>query len=117
LTALHAQLKQAIERQFAAQLAEPVQLCRDALLLRLVNGVALELRHPRRGEYAIAWQVGDAWLRIDTAPVHHALPTANHLHDADGQVRADPLTRTDAEPWDNVRAVIDAVLVDPLLRA
>ena len=55
---------------------------------------------------------------IDTAPLHRTLATfPNHLHDASDVLREDRLTHPSAEPWANVRAVIDAVLVDPLLQA
>jgi hypothetical protein len=114
----HAALKEAIDREFAAALVEPAELCLDALLLRLANDVALELRIAGPAEYAMAWRWGDAELRIDTAPLHRELATfPNHLHDADGALCADPLTRPGRDPWDNVRTVIAALLEDPLLES
>ncbi|MEO8653404.1 MAG: hypothetical protein ABI409_04705 [Ramlibacter sp.] len=113
---LHATLKEALDREFAAAMLEPAELCRDALLVRLRNEVTIELRMPNASEYSIGWRWGDAELRIDTAPLHCELATfPNHLHDSDGQVRADPLTDPRQEPWVNVRAVVVALLEDPLL--
>lgn len=114
----HLELKEALEAHYGAVLAEPPTLCQDALLVSLNNGVLLELRYPAASEYAIAWRWEDAQLRIDTAPLHRTLATfPNHLHDASDVLREDRLTHPSAEPWANVRAVIDAVLVDPLLQA
>jgi hypothetical protein len=113
---LHTTLKDALDREFAAAMLEPAELCRDALLVRLRNEVTIELRMPDAREYSIGWRWGDAELRIDTAPLHCELATfPNHLHDSDGQVRADPLTDPSHEPLVNVRAVIAALLEDPLL--
>jgi len=113
---IHSILKDAIEVEFALAL-ESAELCRDALLVRLCNDVTMELRFADAGEYAIGWQWGKVQLRIDTAPVHPNLATfPNHLHDGDGQLRADRITRPGDAPWDNVRALVAALLEDPLLR-
>ncbi|HUY02543.1 MAG TPA: hypothetical protein VMV33_04595 [Rhodocyclaceae bacterium] len=113
---LHPALKDAIDREFSAVMAEPAELCRDALLVRLNNDVAIELRIAGAEEYSIAWRWGEAELRIDTAPLHRQLATfPNHLHDGEGRLRPDPLTRPGSDPWDNVRAVIAALLEAPLL--
>lgn len=113
---LHLALKEALDQQFSDALVAPAELRQDALLLSLRNGVALELRFANTDEYAITWHWGDAELRIDTAPLHRDLASfPNHLHDADGVLQADRLTRPGAEPLDNVRAVLEAVLTDPLL--
>jgi hypothetical protein len=109
------ELKDAIDASLLPHLEEPATLCRDALILRLNNGVVMELRFANADEYALTWRYGDAELRIDTAPVDHAVATSpNHLHDADGQVRADPVTQPGAAPLDNVRVLVVAVLADPL---
>lgn len=109
-----ADLKDAIDGEFAS--AASAVLCRDALIVQLRNEVALELRFADAREYSIGWRWGDAEQRIDTAPLHRDLATfPNHWHDADGRVQADPLTRPQDEPWANVRAVISALLEDPLL--
>lgn len=111
---IHARIQEAVEREFAT--AASATLCRDALLVSLRNEVAVELRFADPREYSIGWRWGDAEQRIDTAPLHRELATfPNHWHDADGRVRADPLTRPGQEPWANARAVISALLDDPLL--
>ena len=113
---LHPALKDAIDREFAMVMAEPAELCRDALVVRLHNDVAIELRIASANEYSIGWRWGEVELRIDTAPLHRQLATfPNHLHDGEGQVRSDPLTRPGNDPWGNVRGVIAALLEDPLL--
>lgn len=115
---LHIDLKGAIDRHFAGRMAIDAQLAQDALVVRLNNGVMLELRYAGPDEYAFNWQWGDARMRIDTAPLHAELSTfPNHLHDADDAVRADPITRPDKEPWDNTRRLLEALTADPLLQA
>ncbi len=115
---LHPALKGAIDGEFAAAMTEPAELCRDALLVRLRNGVIMELRIASAEQYAIGWRWGEAELRIDTAPLHRQLATfPNHMHDGEGNPQPDPLTRPGREPWDNVRGVIAALLDDPLLEA
>lgn len=111
-------LREPLAERYSAELAGPVEAKQDALLLRLRNGATVELRIAGREEYAIAWRWGDAEFRIDTAPVHPELPTyPNHLHDCDGTLQPDWLTQPRRDPWDNVRAVIDAVIIDPLMRS
>lgn len=111
------QIRDALETRCAGALAQPAQLCRDALLLQLVNGVALELRFASEHEYAIAWQWGEAQWRIDTAPLHPHLPTfPNHLHDSEGGVHADPLTVAGDDVLANAQRVIEALLDDPTLQ-
>ena len=113
---LHVELKEAIEDAFAAQLAQPVELYRDALLVRLKNEVVLELRMADDAQYSIAWRWGDAQLRIDTAPLHPQLATApRHLHDSEGRVRPDPLTLAGDDAWGTARRVIAAIVHEPLL--
>jgi hypothetical protein len=113
---LHLMLKGRLEHHFGQALAAPVDIRQDALLLRLVNGVVMELRFAAVDAYAMVWRFGEAEMRIDTAPLHPELGTRpNHLHDADGRVREDPLTHPSRAPWDNVRAVVEAVRVSPLL--
>lgn len=119
---LHPPLAAAIADGFAASLATPPQLTQDALVLQLTNGVTLTVRYAAADAYSLRWQLGTgettAELGIDTAPCHPELATRpNHLHLADGRVVADPLTRTDAAPADNVAAVLRAILQDPLLAA
>jgi hypothetical protein len=113
---LHLELKAQIEARYGAQLPAGVALKQDALLLQFDNGLVMELRFASAQEYVLGWLWGDAELRIDTAPLHPGLNSyPNHLHDEEGRVREDPLTRPGAAPWDNVCRLIDAVLADPLL--
>lgn len=113
---LHLDLAAAIEEQFGEHLEAPVDVKLDALIARLDNGTVLEARIAAPDAYAIAWAWGEAELRIDTAPVHTDLATfPNHLHAADGKLRADPLTHCGDAPIDNLRRVIHAILQDPLL--
>ena len=115
---LHAELKAAIDDAFARDLVQPVELCRDALLVRLNNEAVIGFRFAGDADYSIGWRWGEARLRIDTAPLHPRLAShPRHLHDSEGRVRADPLTRAGDDAWANARRVIAAVLRDPLLQA
>lgn len=107
-----------LEERCDAWLEGPVRLHQDALLATLVNGVMLEARFGEAGEYAFDWRWGEAELRIDTAPLHPTLATfPNHLHDDTGTLRADPATDPARSPWDNLRALVEALIADPLLRS
>ena len=113
---LHLELAQRVEEHFGGQLEAPVDVKLDALIVRLDNGTILEARIAAPDAYTIAWAWGEAELRIDTAPLHSDLATfPNHLHAADGKLRADPLTHCGDAPIDNLRRVIHAILQDPLL--
>lgn len=113
---LHLELKESLESEYRHHLAGDVRLTQDALLAEFDNGLALEVRYLNPEEYSLGWSWGDAELRIDTAPLHAGLGTfPNHLHDMDGQVGEDRLTRPGAAPWANLKALLDAVLEDPLL--
>ncbi|MBV8633860.1 MAG: hypothetical protein JO002_05170 [Burkholderiaceae bacterium] len=113
---LHTELKEAIEKAFDGALAEPVTLFQDAMVVRLANKASIEIRVANADEYSMAWHWMGATLRIDTAPMHRELATfPNHLHDASGALKADPLTHPGLEPWKNVHAVISTVMEDPLL--
>lgn len=114
---LHLELAARIEETFSEQLEAAVEVKLDALIIRLDNGSILEARMAAPDAYAISWIWGEVELRIDTAPLHPHLATfPNHLHGADGHLYDDPLTTCNAAPWDNLRAVLDAVLSDPLLK-
>lgn len=111
---LHAEFMEQIESRFGERLEDFPALKQDALTFRLEGGIDVEIRYAGPSEYALTWTAGEALLRIDTAPLHRSLATfPNHLHDADGRVRSDPVTHADAAPWENVRALIEAVLEDP----
>ena len=108
---LHADLKERIEGHYGDRLDGEPRLMQDALIATFDTGLAVELRFASRDEYALHWVWGEAELGIDTAPG----ATPSHLHDEEGKVRADPLTRPGDEPWNNVQALLDALLRDPLL--
>ncbi|TCV83274.1 toxin-antitoxin system TumE family protein [Sulfurirhabdus autotrophica] len=115
---LHIDLKESIEAHYPDQLDGEIQLKQDALLVMFDSGLALELRYLNPHEYSIQWAWGDAELRIDTAPLHKELSTfPNHLHNADGHLLPDLLTVPGRAPWDNVKQLIDALLLDPLLES
>lgn len=118
---IHATILDHVTRHFGARLQSPPQQTQDALTLALDNGVVLTVRYAATDAYSLRWQSagGDAGVEpgIDTAPTHPDLATRpNHLHLVDGRVVADPLTRPDARPEDNVAAVIEALLRDPQLQ-
>ncbi|NMG45762.1 hypothetical protein GPA22_18760 [Aromatoleum toluvorans] len=113
---LHVELAEHIDRSFGARLARPVEHKQDALVVYLENGVTLTMRYAATDAYSLRWTCGDIELGIDTAPLHRELATfPNHLHDAGGNIRRDPLTRTEDTPADNVARVIKALIADPLL--
>lgn len=108
---LPVELKAHLEERYGEHLAGEIGLAQDALLLHLANGVALELRVLSADAYSFAWLCGEATLRIDTAPGSQG---ASHFHAADGSCRTDPLTVPGRDPRQNVGALIDALLRDPL---
>lgn len=113
---LHLELGAAVEAAFGDELAAPVEQKQDAMIVRMDNGVKLEVRYAARDAYSLRWTWGDAESAIDTAPLHRGLASfPNHLHHADGRVVADPVTRPDASPEDNLRSLIRALLDDPML--
>ncbi|GAB6852218.1 hypothetical protein [Paraburkholderia kururiensis] len=113
---LHLELKEQIEATFDATQLASITLCRDALELQLINGVDLTLRFAAPREYAMNWRWGEATMRIDTAPLHRTLRTfPNHLHTPDGDAVDDPVSQIDADPWLNVRVLIERLLAQPLL--
>lgn len=113
---LHLELKEHIKSHFSDQLEGEPTLRQDALQIQFDTGLLMELRYLNRDEYSLKWLWGDAELRIDTAPLHADLSTyPNHFHDADANLRPDPVTVPGREPWDNVRELIGRVLQDPLL--
>lgn len=115
---LHLELQERIEEEFGERLSAFPELKQDALIFSLDNGVMVEIRYAGPAAYALAWVWNGAMLGIDTAPVHPHLSTfPNHLHDAEGALRADPITCPDSDPWDNIRALIGALIERPLLVA
>lgn len=114
----HIELQEQLVNHYGARLDGTPQLLQDALALCFDNGLVVELRFASVDEYAIHWLWGDAELSIDTAPLHpDAGSFPSHFHDLDGRIRADPVTRPGQAPLANIQALIDALLVDPLLGA
>lgn len=115
---LHFELATAVDAAFADHLDGPVEQKQDALIIRLKNGVALTVRYAAEDAYSLRWTYGTSEAAIDTAPLHSGLATfPNHFHDAAGRVAADPLTRPNATPADNLQRLINALLDDPTLGA
>lgn len=117
---LHTRLLDHVAREHAGALGAPAQLTQDALTLTLNNGVVLTVRYAAPDAYSLRWRTSDAAdaseLGIDTAPTHPQLDTVpNHLHHADGRIVADPLTRIDLSPEQNLTRVIEVLGRDPLL--
>jgi hypothetical protein len=113
---LHLELGTVVEAAFADDLDSPLEQKQDALIVRLKNGVTLNVRYAAADAYSLRWVYVDAEYGIDTAPLHHGLATfPNHFHDASGHVVADPVTRPDASPADNLQSLIRALLDDPML--
>lgn len=111
---LHLELRDAVEARYGDALEGPVDLRQDAMILRLGNGVTMEVRFAAEDAYSIRWIAEDREFCIDTAP-RKDVPGASHYHNHKGQVLPDPLTRPGADPADNLARVIDAVLVSPML--
>lgn len=113
---LHLELGTAIEHAFLDDLDGPVEHRQDALIVRLRNGVTLDVRYAAADAYSLRWVYGEVESGIDTAPLHPDLATfPNHFHDAARRIVADPITRPDAAPEDNLRNLIRALLDDPRL--
>jgi hypothetical protein len=113
---LHTELQQNLEEQIGEHLESPLELKQDALIARLQNGCIMEIRYASQNEYSLRWTWGEAVLGIDTAPTHKHLATfPNHFHTDDGKVLADPVTRTDARPLENIQILVTAIMRDPLL--
>lgn len=115
---LHLELGSAIEAAFANALESGVEQKQDAMIVRLNNGVTLNVRYAAPDAYSMRWIYGDGDVEIgiDTAPLHRALATfPNHLHTADGSVTADPITRPGAPPEENLQSLVRALLENPLL--
>ncbi len=115
---LHLELGSAIDADFEDHLDSPVEQKQDAMIVRLKNGVVLNVRYAATDAYSLHWTYGDAESGIDTAPLHRDLATfPNHFHEAGGHVMADPITRPDASPADNLHNLIRALIDDPMLGA
>lgn len=112
---LHATLVDGIVSRFGEQLDGAPQIGQDALTLHFQNGLVLQARFASPEEYSIQWRFGDTEHRIDTAPLHPELSTfPHHVHDSQGKTYPDPLTIPGRSPWDNLQAVLDVILKNPL---
>lgn len=115
---VHLMLKERLEAEYGERMTEPPRLAQDALLLAFDTGLMMELRYFSDSEYALHWSWGDATLRIDTAPVHKDCASfPQHLHRDEGSIAEDRLTRPGTDPWRNFSALLDILLVDPLLES
>ena len=115
---LHLELASTIETTFGEYLDSPVEQKQDAMIILLKNGVLLTVRYAAADAYSLRWTYADAESGIDTAPLHRDLATfPNHFHGASGGVMADPVTRPDAAPADNMQSLIRALIEDPMFGA
>ena len=113
---LHADLADAVVGHYGERLEGVPRQSFDALTLQFDSGLGVELRFATAHEYSIHWRWPGGEGRIDTAPGHARLATGpHHLHAVDGSLRPDPLTQPGREPWENLRAVLVALLQDPRL--
>lgn len=112
---LHLELGSAIDAAFGDALEAPVEHKQDAMIVRLKNGVTLDVRYASVDAYSLRWLYGDAESGIDTAPLHPELATfPNHFHDAAGHIIADPITRPGLPPEENLQKLIRTLLDDPM---
>lgn len=112
----HVILKEKLELHYAERMTEAPRLAQDALILAFDTGMLMELRYYSGDEYSVNWNWGERELRLDTAPVR--VDQANfprHVHDADGRLRADTVTRAGADCWGNFSRLLAILLKDPLL--
>lgn len=115
---LHLELGSTIDTDFGDALDSPIEQMQDAMIVHLKNGVRLVVRYAAADTYSLRWAYGDVESGIDTAPLHRELATfPNHLHEAGGRIVADPITRLDASPTDNLQRLIRALIDDPMLGA
>jgi len=113
----HIDLKAQLEARYADRLDGEPQLMQDAVSLCFDTGLVLEFRVASADAYSFHWLWGEAELIIDTAPVHKGSADTfpNHFHDDDETCKADPITEPGRAPFENICALIDALLIDPLL--
>ena len=106
---LHLLMAEKVQAEFAEALDSAPVLLQNALQLVLDNGVEMEIRYADPQHYSIVWQWGEPRCRIDTAN------GASRLVRDDGTEAADTLTQAGADPWTNLKALLTAVVADPLL--
>lgn len=115
---LHAEIEERLVSEFGERLTAPPRETLDALEAQFDTGLVLQIRYPDPDEYSLRWQYDERTLGIDTAPLHSGLDSfPNHLHDREGRVVADPLTRPGRPAWENLQPLIARLLEDPWLEA
>lgn len=65
---LHPALAEHVTEHFGSELAQPVELLRDALHIVLANGTDIIARFAADDAWSIEWQHADTVERLDTAP-------------------------------------------------
>ena len=106
---LHLLMAEKVQAEFAEALDSAPVLLQNALQLVLDNGVEMEIRYADPQHYSIVWQWGEPRCRIDTAT------GSSRLVREDGSEAPDTLTLAGADPWTNLKALLTAVVADPLL--
>jgi hypothetical protein len=113
---LHSILSEQLITDFGERLVDLPRLNHDALEVRFDTGLILQIRYPNIDEYSLRWSFKERTLGIDTAPLHPDLDSfPNHLHDSEGRIVSDRLTRPGRPVQDNLHALIVALLDDPWL--
>ncbi len=113
---LHTELIDNIISHYGERLVDTPQQSYDAVTLSFTNNTAVEIRFAGEDEYSLKWNSAEKEFRIDTAPLHPELSTfPNHLHLSNGEMRADPFTTPGNPPWENVKAVLDNILENPII--
>jgi len=113
---LHSELIDNIINHYGEQLVDTPQQSYDAVILSFANDLAVEIRFASEDEYSFKWSSAEKEFRIDTAPLHPELSTfPNHLHLSNGKMLADPFTTPGTAPWENVKAVLDKILENPII--
>lgn len=109
-------LKPLVEDSCGSDIEGEISAMQDALLLKLRNGVAVELRVLSAEHYCFSWLWGEALMRIDTAPIpEDSGASKSHFHDADGHRLPDPITVPGDAPEENIRRLLGALIENPLL--
>lgn len=113
---LHADIEEQLINAFGERLTAPPRQTLDALEAQFDTGLVMQIRYPDLDEYSLRWTYGEHALGIDTAPLHKDLDSfPNHLHDRDGRVVADPITRPGRNAWENLQPLITRLLENPWL--
>lgn len=113
---LHTWIGEQLITDFGERLADLPRQSHDAVEVRFDTGLAMQIRYPDPDEYSLRWQFRGRTLGIDTAPLHTDIETfPNHLHDREGCIVADPLTRPGRPAWENLQPLIARLLDDPWL--